>query len=216
LALLRHLHSKACNLAETKPQIMSHEEAARAFEQEFMHALVNCLTIDGQLPSMTPKRSRAGIMVSFESALSALGGRQLRTPELCAAIGVSDRTLRVCCSEFLGMSPARYMRLRRLNMVRAELHRADPKAASVATVARRYQFSELGRFAATYRAIFGEMPSDTLRRTGIMNSCESVNGPEIAQGEFETGDAHGNSPNENCPQTTRAPGPCRRTRSRNS
>jgi AraC-like DNA-binding protein len=168
LALLLRLHSKACDLAETKPQIMSHEEAARAFEQEFIHALVNCLTIDGELPSTAPKRRRADVMVSFEGALSAFGGRQLRTAELCAAIGVKERTLRVCCSEFLGMSPGRYVRLRRLNMVRAELHRADPTTASVATIARRYQFSELGRFAATYRAVFGEMPSCTLtlRRIG--------------------------------------------------
>jgi AraC-like DNA-binding protein len=88
-------------------------------------------------------------------------------PELCVEIGVPERTLRLCCAEFLGMSPSRYLRLRRLNMVRTELRRADPATARVAEIARRYQFSELGRFAATYRAVFGEMPSDTLRRIAV-------------------------------------------------
>ena len=207
-ALLLRLHSKACDLAETKPQIMSHEEAARAFEQEFVHALVNCLTIDSELPSTAPKRRRAHIMMRFEGALSALGGRQLRTAELCAAIGVKERTLRVCCSEFLGMSPGRYIRLRRLNMVRAELHRADPMTASVAAIARRHQFSELGRFAATYRAVFGEMPSDTLRRSGMPSSSGSVDVPDVAQCGFERRDAHGNSPDGSCPPKIR--GGCRR------
>jgi transcriptional regulator GlxA family with amidase domain len=85
-------------------------------------------------------------------------------PELCAAIGVSERTLRVCCAELLGMSPTRYLLLRRLNMARSALRRADPATARVAEIARSYQSQEVGRFAVTYRTIFGETPSTTLRR----------------------------------------------------
>src|SRR5258705_11708791 len=68
-------------------------------------------------------------MVRFEDALSALRGPQLNMPALCAAIGVPERTLRVCCAEFLGMSPARYLLLLRLNMVRSALRRAHPSTA---------------------------------------------------------------------------------------
>ena len=85
-------------------------------------------------------------------------------PALCSAVGVPERTLRVCCTEFLGMSPTRYLLLRRLNMARSALRRADPATASVAEIARIYQFHEPGRFAVTYRTVFGEMPSTTLRR----------------------------------------------------
>jgi transcriptional regulator GlxA family with amidase domain len=88
-------------------------------------------------------------------------------PALCSAIGVPERTLRVCCTEFLGMSPTRYLLLRRLNMARSALRRADPATASVAEIARSCQFQEPGRFAVTYRTIFGEMPSSTLRRKSI-------------------------------------------------
>ena len=34
---LRRLHSKACNLAETRPEIIAHTEAARALEQDEAH-----------------------------------------------------------------------------------------------------------------------------------------------------------------------------------
>jgi AraC-like DNA-binding protein len=88
-------------------------------------------------------------------------------PALCSAIGAPERTLRVCCTEFLGMSPTRYLLLRRLNMARSALRRADPETASVAEIARTYQFQEPGRFAVTYRTVFGEMPSSTLRRSLI-------------------------------------------------
>jgi AraC-like DNA-binding protein len=170
VAHLQRIHSKACRLAETKPEIIAHPEAARALEQELVHALVACLTADDAYGNLTTTRHHAEIMVRFEEALSARVGRQPSTPELCATIGVPERTLRICCTEFLGVSPGRYLRLRRLNMVRAALRGADPATARVAEIAQRYQFSELGRFAAAYRAIFGETPSATLRRGAIKHT----------------------------------------------
>jgi len=86
-------------------------------------------------------------------------------PELCELVGVSDGTLRSCCTEFLGMTPIRYVLLRRLREVRRALREADSDRASVAEIANRFGFVELGRFAGTYRTTFGETPSTTLQRT---------------------------------------------------
>jgi len=69
------------------------------------------------------------------------------------------------------MSPTRYLRLRRMHSVHHTLRSGGPDAASVSEVARRYGFCRLGRFAADYRDLFGELPSATLRRApseGIM------------------------------------------------
>jgi AraC-like DNA-binding protein len=164
---LLRLHSKACRLAETRHKLIANPEVARALEQELLHALVNCLTADDANGNLKTRRHHADIMIRFEDALAARIGRQPSMPALCAAIGVPERTLRVCCTEFLGMSPTRYLLLRRLNLVRSALQRADPETASVAEIARTYQFREPGRFAVTYRTIFGEMPSSTLRGKSI-------------------------------------------------
>jgi AraC family ethanolamine operon transcriptional activator len=40
----------------------------------------------------------------------------------------------------------------------------DPRIASVGDIAAEHGFWESGRFAALYRATFGEGPKDTLRR----------------------------------------------------
>jgi AraC-like DNA-binding protein len=160
---LRRLHSKACHLAETKPEIFIHREAARAVEQELIHALVECIAIDdGCNHHPVIRQYHADIMMRFENALRIEFGKQPSLSELCATIDVPERTLSDCCSKFFGVSPGQYMRLRRLNLVRAELRRADPATTSVAQIARRHCFSELGRFAAVYRRIFGEFPSVTL------------------------------------------------------
>jgi len=161
---LRRLHGRICRLAETKPKIVSHFEVARAMEQSLIQMLVTCLTTapargDGQV-----KRRHARIMVRFEEVLAEDLGRPLRMPELCALVAVGDRTLRLCCAEFLGMSPTQYVLLRRLKEVRRALSDANPKIVSVAEVAHRFGFVELGQLAESYRATYGEAPLTTLQR----------------------------------------------------
>ncbi|MDH2351200.1 helix-turn-helix domain-containing protein [Bradyrhizobium sp. SSUT112] len=164
-ARLLRLHSRACHLAETRHELFANPEVARSLEQELLHALINCLTADDAGGKPETRQRHADIMVQFEEALAAQSGRPPSMPELCADIGVPERTLRICCAEFLDMSPTRYLLLRRLNAARSALLRADPATASVAEVARGHHFLELGRFAVTYRTVFGEMPSTTLRRS---------------------------------------------------
>lgn len=162
-ARLRRLHAQACRLAETRPKVLVHPEVARAIEQDLIHALVTCLAARAR-DDGAARRHHAGIMVRFEEVLADHPNRSLHMPELSALIGVGDRTLRSCCAEFLGVSPSRYMLLRRLKAVRIALRAADPATASVAEIASGCGFTELGRFAGTYQSVFGEPPSTTLRR----------------------------------------------------
>jgi AraC-like DNA-binding protein len=162
-ARLRRLHAQACRLAETRPKALTHPEVARAIEQGLIHALATCLASKA-LEYPAARRHHARIMVRFEEVLAEHLNRPLPMRELYALIGVSDRTLRSCCAEFLGISPSRYMLLRRLKAVRIALRDADPAATSVAQIADSHGFTELGRFAVTYRTAFGESPSTTLRR----------------------------------------------------
>jgi AraC family ethanolamine operon transcriptional activator len=84
--------------------------------------------------------------------------------DLCAIAGVGERALEYAFREQLGLPPNRYMRLRRLHHVRRELRAGDPETTRVTDVAMRWGFWQLGRFATEYRALFGELPSETLAR----------------------------------------------------
>jgi AraC-like DNA-binding protein len=164
VAGLRRLHARICRLAETKPKILSHSEVARAIEQSLIQMLVTCLTAASARTDEYAKRRHAGIMARFEEVLSEHISKPLDMPELCALLAVSNRTLRLCCAEFLGMSPTQYVPLRRLEAVRRALRDVKPDMVNVAEIARRFGFAELGHFAETYRARFGEAPSTTLQR----------------------------------------------------
>jgi AraC-like DNA-binding protein len=169
---LRRLHAQACRLAETRPKILVHPEVARAIEQGLIDALVTCLAAKAS-DQGAARRYCTAIMVRFEALVAEYPNRLLPMREMCALIGVSERTLRSCCAELLGISPSRYVLLRRLKAVRLALRHADPATANIAEIASAYGFTEPGRFAAAYRAAFAESPSITLRRvpgSGILGT----------------------------------------------
>ena len=85
--------------------------------------------------------------------------------DLAVCAGVSERSLHAAFRRQLGTSPMSYVRRRRLEQARDELLRAGPAdGVKVTDVALRHGFAHTGRFAAAYRARFGEPPSVTLRR----------------------------------------------------
>jgi AraC-like DNA-binding protein len=104
-------------------------------------------------------------MRRFHRALEAGAGRAVYIPELCAAIGVSDRTLRAYCQDQLGIGPRRYLALRRLHLARRALRDGAPGITTVTEIATRYGFWQFGRFAGEYNQLFGELPSATLARS---------------------------------------------------
>jgi AraC-like DNA-binding protein len=160
---LHQLHRAGTRMAERRPETLVDAEAAHGLEQQLIHALVECLSAGSANEATPAARRLQDVMVRFEGLLQAQPERNLRIGEICAALGVSDRTLRGLCAEQLGMSPTSYLRLRRMHLVHHTLRSGDPDAASVSEVARRYGFRNLGRFAFDYRAQFGELPSATLR-----------------------------------------------------
>lgn len=104
----------------------------------------------------------AAIMRRFHRAVEERGDQPVAIPELAKQIGVSDSILRACCREHLGMTPRRYLLLRRLTLARLALQLATPSETTVTEIATRYGFWQFGRFARAYKALFGETPSATL------------------------------------------------------
>jgi AraC-like DNA-binding protein len=83
---------------------------------------------------------------------------------LASVAGVRPRTLESHFKTFLGTTPLGWLRRTRFANVRRALERGGDDA-TVTRIALASGFVQLGRFAAEYRAIFGETPSTTLRRS---------------------------------------------------
>jgi transcriptional regulator GlxA family with amidase domain len=85
---------------------------------------------------------------------------------LARVVGLSERGLRDVFYRVHGLSPTRWMLTARLQGARRALRSAPEGTATVTGIATDYGFNELGRFAATYKAAYGEAPSATLRARG--------------------------------------------------
>jgi AraC-like DNA-binding protein len=88
----------------------------------------------------------------------------IRVADIAAAVGISVPTLNRAFRKCHGMGPKAFVKQRRLDRVRSELHRADPRSTTVTAIATKYGFWHLSQFAADFKSVFNEAPSDTLRR----------------------------------------------------
>ena len=85
--------------------------------------------------------------------------------EICEHLGVSLRALHYAFQDVADMSPATWLRRIRLNQIRKILQQSTPDEILVKQVALGNGFFHLGHFSRNYKALFGELPSDTLNKT---------------------------------------------------
>jgi AraC-like DNA-binding protein len=87
----------------------------------------------------------------------------LTTSTLAMQCHVSVRTLQQGFLRHLGMSPMTYVRVVRLRRAHRDLRSADPAHSTVAAIAQRWGFTNLSRFAAAHKTMYGQTPLQTLR-----------------------------------------------------
>jgi AraC-like DNA-binding protein len=164
MSRLLKLHETVGQIVKTTPALLELPQVSRALEQQLVHLMVRCLTEGAFLEITVGGHHHDAIVARFEEFLEANPNTPLYLPEICAAIGAAERTLRYACEKHLGMGPIRYLALRRMHLVRRALVRAVSSTTTVTRIATDYGFWELGRFSVNYRTMFGETPSVTLQR----------------------------------------------------
>jgi AraC-like DNA-binding protein len=132
--------------------------------QEVEETLGQLLAEACSAPSASPaKPASDAVARRAEEVLAENLERPFSLAEVAKEVGSSTRSLGRAFQRRHGMGPMAFWRRSRFEAARRDLFLADPHQASVTEVANRYRFAHLGRFAVTYRSLFGESPSDTLR-----------------------------------------------------
>ncbi|MEO3414139.1 AraC family transcriptional regulator [Roseovarius sp. CAU 1744] len=88
----------------------------------------------------------------------------LRLIDIAAAAGVSQRQLQILFRKTTGETPWTRLSNIRLRNARERLVRAGPED-TVTSIAVGCGISHVGRFSKAYKQMFGELPSETLRRS---------------------------------------------------
>ena len=115
-------------------------------------------------PKGRTKLQRKEIIRRSEELLEARHGEHVSVVELTVAARVSQRTLRTAFIDFFGTGPVHYLQLRTLNQVHRALKAAEPEEDLVCEILMANGVWEFSRFSSRYRRLFGELPSETLRR----------------------------------------------------
>ena len=84
--------------------------------------------------------------------------------DLVEDLHISPRTLQHHFQKKLGLTPKQYLQQLRFDAVRKELVASDPMLINISDVALKYGFFHASHFGAEYRRVFGETPSQTLKR----------------------------------------------------
>ena len=124
------------------------------------------------------RRGWVRIVAGAEAFLHAHPARPIYTEQLCAALAISPASLGEAFRQVLGIAPHRFLKLRRMAMVRAALGGGEGPAPLVKSVALDHGFWHMGQFALDYRVLYGETPTETLARRGPGGAARA-SGPGI-------------------------------------
>ncbi|MDP9799413.1 AraC-like DNA-binding protein [Catenuloplanes nepalensis] len=92
--------------------------------------------------------------------------RDISPADIASVAHVSIRAIQLAFRRHLDTTPRGYLRRVRLAHAHRDLLAADPRDTTVMAIASRWGFADHSRFTAQYRAVYGVIPSWTLRRAG--------------------------------------------------
>jgi AraC-like DNA-binding protein len=158
-ALLEATIKRAMGSAE----VSGSAESAPAMQEEIEAAVAR--TLVGRETWLEQPRvigARLRITRGVDEYLCANPGRPIYGADLCAALGVSPRSLHAAFRAVYGCSPFTFLKRRRLVMAHRALKAAEGNLM-VKSVALDHGFWHLGNFSRDYYEMFGEHPSHTQR-----------------------------------------------------
>jgi AraC-like DNA-binding protein len=145
--------------------LATHPLAGRHLERLLIDGLLLGQSHNYSEALMSPARPvPTGAIATAVQLLEELPGEPWSTVTLARHVHVSVRSLQEGFKREVGRPPMTYLRDVRLRRVRQALRAAIPRGTTVEATASQWGFVHMGRFAAVYRAAFGESPSTTLGR----------------------------------------------------
>lgn len=145
-----------------------------AFSRDMARTLIEALSAERGQDAPSMSESKCWLIVQDAKELAHQSGSEnLTVEDLCRTLEVSRRTLQTCFQTALGIRPATYLRVIRLNAARRTLK----EGGSVTEAAVAWGFWHFGRFAQDYRQMFGEAPSETVRRRMSASSTHLTSAP---------------------------------------
>lgn len=150
--------------AMTNPHLLKTPAAQKMLEHSMVGALLELLNDPECDKSQRPSTSSQVFIVDkCHQIAMASGDMPVTIIDLCARLRTSPRTIQNSFLAVTQTTPIDYLRSIRLNAVRRQLLATSALALGVGEAAALWGFFHLSHFAAAYKSLFGELPSQTRR-----------------------------------------------------
>lgn len=126
--------------------------------------VTNCKTTTCKPRLSTPSTEYFQLVQQTEQYMMGHLDCNLSIDMLCSALYVSKRTLHNAFRKVVGVGPMTYLKIQRMKQVHSQLEQAQPHTTTVFDIAYQWGFWHMGHFSRDYKQMFGETPSDTLKR----------------------------------------------------
>jgi AraC family ethanolamine operon transcriptional activator len=145
------------------PHALHNDSAEHAARMEVLDVVFRMLLpVDPVNAAPRHHRDHKDILRRALELLDTLEIQSVYTEDICQATCASERTVRNVFNEYLGMSPHRYLMIRRLHAIRWAILHAAPED-TITTLCARFGVWDFGRFASLYRQYFGMLPAQSLK-----------------------------------------------------
>ena len=163
VARLRTYMRRIFSLAGQFPSALIRPALRRIAERDLLDLLA--IAVEGQDVEVRPSHNRRiNAVRAAETYMLEHIDEPISLQQLSAISGLTPGSLRNAFEAVIGLTPIAYLKRHRLSGVRRDLRRANRKHTRIIDVALDWGFTHMGHFAADYREMFAERPSQTLAR----------------------------------------------------
>ncbi|NEP05168.1 MAG: helix-turn-helix transcriptional regulator [Okeania sp. SIO2G4] len=151
-------------LAVHQPTWFQNPHIEKLITDDFVPLLISQIPIKLNSKSFLKPSRRAKLIAQAEQKMLANLKKPLTLKQLAENLGSSSCALSFGFKDLFGVSPMRYLKIRRLNAVRQRLKASEPENCSIVFLANEFGFYCPSHFTRDYKAMFGELPSETLAK----------------------------------------------------
>lgn len=159
-------------VADHQPEFFSHSRSLDILLEDFLPLLVDSIPRSPtKLYKSRQLPCRFDLVKQAEDYIQTHLEKSITLMDLCEALYTTEHPLTYCFREVFGTTPIAYLKALRLQAVRKQLWLAAPTTAVIGEIAKQYGFWSLGHFSRDYKKMFGELPSQTLKRASTTPTC---------------------------------------------
>ncbi|NER93154.1 MAG: helix-turn-helix domain-containing protein [Symploca sp. SIO1B1] len=155
-------------LAVNQPTFFHQPHIEELVADDFLPLLISQIPTKLTAKCFLKPSRRSKLIIQAEQKMLTNLEKPLTLKQLAQDLGSSSSALLYGFKDLFGISPMRYLKVQRLNAVRQHLKAREPESCTIAVLAGQFGFYSPCHFTRDYKAMFGELPSETLHKDGFL------------------------------------------------